>query len=97
MRHLVDHIRRAIVADRYVIGIHADNNLEKRDLPLWVIVHATLEADWATVAVRPRSKPNPSIRLRVTLPTGEQAITIWSWVMPDAEAKLVTVFFQDAV
>jgi hypothetical protein len=94
MGNLVESIRRAIVQERYVIGSHASRQLEIRDLPIWAIVNGTLEANWARVRTRHRSRPNPSIRLAILLPTGEQATVIWSWVLPDALAKLVTVFFE---
>ena len=93
MGQLAQDILQAIQRDEYAIGVHAMLRLRQRGIPAWQAVAASLEGE--LMAEDQSAEPNPKIELRVLLPDGEQAKTVWSWLAPDHAAKLVTIHFFD--
>lgn len=79
--------------DRYVIAWHADDRCEERSVTAWQLVAGLAEAE--LVRERPRSRPNPSVVVRQTLPDGLEVEVIRAWLSDSRRAKLVTVFFRD--
>ena len=49
----------------------------------------------ALIVERSKSKPNPSIEVRETLPDGTEFKAVWSYLRESRVAKLVTVHFFD--
>ena len=93
MSKLFDQIKRAVRHDCFLVGWHVDERFEERGVSNWQIVSGLEDAE--LVRERPRSKPNPSIVVRQTLPDGTEIEVIWSWLAKNSEAKLVTVYFRD--
>jgi hypothetical protein len=93
MGKLHEQIREAVKEDRFIVGWHADERCEEREVTDWQIV-AGLE-DAVLVRERPRSKPNPSIVVRQELADGTAVEVIWSWLSESRRAKLVTVYFRE--
>ena len=93
MGKLYDQIRQAVREDRFVVGWHADEMCEEREVTDWQIVAGLEQA--ALVRERPRSKPNPSIVVRQELADGTEVEVIWSWLSESRRAKLVTVYFSE--
>jgi len=52
-------------------------------------------ADGELIAEKPRSRPNPSVELRESLPDGTEFKAVWSFLRQSGVAKLVTVHFFD--
>jgi hypothetical protein len=93
MGKLFDQICKAVKEDRFVVGWHADEKCEEREVTDWQII-AGLE-DATLVRERPRSKPNPSIVVKQELADGTEVEVIWSWLSDTRRAKLVTVYFPE--
>lgn len=93
MGRLFNQIKRAVREDRFVVGWHADERCEEREVTDWQIVRGLEGAE--LVCERPRTKPNPSVVVRQFLEDGSEVEVIWSWLASTGEAKLVTVYFQD--
>jgi uncharacterized protein DUF4258 len=93
MGKLYDTIRHLVADDKYVVGDHASERLEERGIMEWQAVAAL--ADGELIVERPRSKPNPTVEVRETLPDGTEFKAVWSWLRQSGVAKLVTVHFFD--
>ncbi len=79
--------------DRYIVSWHADERCEERGVTDWQLVLGLAEAE--LLRERPRSRPNPSVVVRQTLPDGAEVEVVWSWLSQSRRAKLVTLFFRD--
>ncbi len=93
MGRLFSEIRQLVAEDMYVVGEHASERLEERGIMEWQAV-ASLE-DGELIAEKPRSKPNPTIEVRESLPDGTEFKAVWSLLRQSGVAKLVTVHFFD--
>ena len=93
MGRLFDIIRELVAADRYVVGQHAVERLEDRDMMEWQVVAGV--ADATLTAERPEAVPNPAIELLELLPDGTEIKAVWSHLRQSGVAKLVTVHFLD--
>lgn len=93
MGRLFKTIQHLVSEDRYVIGEHASERLEERGIMEWQAVAAL--ADGELLAEKSRSKPNPSVEVRESLPDGTQFKAVWSHLRQSGVAKLVTVHFFD--
>jgi len=90
---LFDRIHEAVTQDRYLIGVHAANQLEDRGIPDWQVVAGV--ADGELIQERPNDRPNAAIEIRQVLPDGTPVKAIWSWLPHHRAAKLVTVHYFD--
>ena len=88
---LVDDIRSAIDAERFIVSNHADDRLRERLIELWQITSSF--EDGILIAERPSGTPNPSVVLDQTLPDGTTVRVVWSYVVSSGIAVLVTVHF----
>ncbi len=93
MGRLFDNIREAVRDDRFIVGWHADERCEEREVTDWQIVAGLEQAE--LVRERPASKPNPSVIVLQLLEDGTEVEVIWSWLAQSRRAKLVTVYFRD--
>jgi hypothetical protein len=93
MARLLDQILNAIKAERYVVSNHADDRLRERLIELWQITSSVEGAK--LIEERPNDTPNPSVVLEQTLPDGTAVRVVWSYVVSDGVAVLVTVHFID--
>jgi hypothetical protein len=93
MGQVFDLIRQLVDEDRYIVGQHAAERLEERDILEWQAV-AGLEDDVLLVE-RPDAKPNPAVKVRESLPDGMEFKAVWSHLQQSGVAKLVTVHFFD--
>src|SRR5439155_9079619 len=93
MGKLLDTVQRLVADEKYLVGQHASERLEERGIMEWQAV-AALE-DGELIAERPRSKPNPSVEVRESLPDGTEFKAVWSLLRQSGVAKLVTVHFFD--
>ena len=93
MGRLFDTIRQLVAEEKYVVGEHASERLEERGIMEWQAV-AALE-DGELIAEKPRSKPNPTIEVRESLPDATEFKAVWSLLRQSGVAKLVTVHFFD--
>jgi hypothetical protein len=90
-RDIVDS--RLVAEEKYVVGEHASERLEERGIMEWQAV-AALE-DGELIAEKPKSKPNPTIEVRESLPDATEFKAVWSLLPQSGVAKLVTVHFFD--
>ena len=93
MGKLFDQIKQAVADDRFIVGWHADERCEEREVTDWQLVSGLSEA--VIVKERPRSKPNPSIVVKLILEDGSEVEVVWSWLSETRRAKLVTVYFKE--
>src|SRR2546423_7146262 len=93
METLFDSIQRLVAEEKYVVGEHASERLEERGIMEWQAVAAL--ADGEQIAEKPRSKPNPTVEVRASLPDGMEFKAVWSLLRQSGVAKLVTVHFFD--
>ncbi|HJT76979.1 MAG TPA: DUF4258 domain-containing protein [Gemmataceae bacterium] len=93
MAQLFDTIRQLVVEEKYVVGQHASERLEERDIMEWQVV-AGLE-DGELIVERPDATPNPAVEVREILPNGTEFKAVWSYLRQSGVAKLVTVHFFD--
>ncbi len=93
MGRLYEKILSAVQAERYLVSWHADERCEEREISAWDIVAALDDAE--LLRERPRSKPNPSVVVRLVLVDGTEVEAVWSWLAETKEALLVTVYFRD--
>lgn len=92
MGRLADDIRR-LIQERYVIGVHASERLEQRDIMEWQVVDAAING--RLVAERPNARPNAVVEIRGLLPDGVEVTTVWSLLRRSGVAKLVTVYYAE--
>ena len=93
MGKLFDKIREAVANDRFVVSWHADERCEERGVTAWQLVAGLQDAE--LIRERPRSKPLPSVVVRIELVDGSAVEVIWAWNADSRRAKLVTVYFRD--
>jgi hypothetical protein len=93
MADLFHEICMAIDAERYVVGIHADERLRERRITAWQIIAGVREG--TVIKSRLNDRPNPCIEIRQSLADGTPVKTVWAWLAADQTAKLVTVHFFD--
>lgn len=93
MGALFDKIRVAVDEGRYLIGLHAANQLDDRGIADWQIV-AGLE-EGTLLRERPSDRPNPAVEVEQILADGTPIKAVWSWLPQHRAAKLVTVHYFD--
>jgi len=93
MGRLFDTIRQLVAEDKYVVGQHASERLEERNIMEWQVV-AGLK-DGVLIAERPDAVPNPAVEVRESLPDGTDFKAVWSHLRQSGIAKLVTVHYFD--
>lgn len=93
MGELFQVIRRLVVNDQYVVGLHAAERLEERGIMEWQAV-AGLD-DGELLMEHLDASPNPAIEVRETLPDGTEIKAVWSHLRMSQVAKLVTIHFFD--
>ena len=93
MESLFELICRLVAEENYLVGLHASERLEERDIMDWQAV-AGLD-DGELLAERPEAAPNPCVEVRETLPDGTEFKAVWSYLAHAGVAKLVTVHFFD--
>ncbi|HKQ49028.1 MAG TPA: hypothetical protein VJZ71_13240 [Phycisphaerae bacterium] len=93
MGKLFDQIREAVEEGRYLIGVHAGNQLDERGIPDWQVV-AGLDEGVLRIE-RPSAQPNPVVEVEELLPDGTTVNAVWSWLPHHRAAKLVTVHYFD--
>ncbi len=90
---LFDTVCRLVREEKYLIGQHASERLEERDIMEWQAVAGL--ADGVLIAERPAAVPNPTVEVREMLPDGTEFKAVWSYLARSGVAKLVTVHFFD--
>ena len=93
MGKLFAAIQRLVAEEKYIIGQHASERLEERGIMEWQAVAAL--ADGELIAEKPKSKPNPTVEVRESLPDGTEFKAVWSHLGHSGVSKLVTVHFFD--
>ena len=93
MNRLFSHIRELVMADRYMVGDHAVEQLDARGILEWQVVVGTESG--MLVIERPDAKPNPAVEVDVVLADGTTVKAVWAWLRQADIAKLVTVHFYD--
>ena len=93
MGTLFSHIRQLVLEGKYVIGQHASERLDERDVMEWQVVDGM--EDGILLAERPSAMPNPAIEVRIQLADGVEVKAVWSHLISVDAAKLVTVHFFD--
>jgi len=93
MAGLFERIRAAVIAERYIIGVHAAERLDEREIPDWQVVEGI--ATGLTICERPADWPNPIVEVEQLLPDGTRVKAVWAWVAYHQVAKLVTVHYFD--
>ena len=93
MPELFDRIRTAVAERRYLIGVHAGNQLDDRGIPDWQVVAGL--ANGVLICERPHDKPNPAVEVEQLLPDRTPVKAVWSWLPHQKVAKLVTVHYFD--
>ena len=93
MGKLFNRIREAVAENRYLIGVHAANQLDERGIPDWQVVVGVDEG--VLLTERPNDRPNPVVEIEQLLPDGTHVKAIWSWLPHHRAAKLVTVHYFD--
>jgi hypothetical protein len=93
MGRLFDTIRALVAEAKYIIGEHASERLEERDIMEWQAAAGL--ADGELIVERPKTKPNPSIEVLEILSDGTEFKAVWSHLRTSGVAKLVTVHYFD--
>lgn len=93
MSKLVEDIRAAIAAGRYVFEGHARERCAARHVESWQVAAGV--ADGRVLKVRPNDVPFPAVEFDITLADGTAVKCVWSWINGQRAAKLVTVHFYD--
>jgi hypothetical protein len=93
MPKLHQQICDLVAGGRYVVGEHAAERLEERDIMEWQVVESL--GDGKLLKERPRAKPNPAIEVDQMLPDGTEIKAVWSFLKKSGVAKLVTVHYYD--
>ncbi len=93
MGQLLDTIRLLVAEEKYVVGQHASERLEERDILEWQVVVGL--QDGKLIVERPDATPNPVVEVRESLPDGAEIKAVWSHLRQSGVAKLVTVHFFD--
>jgi hypothetical protein len=93
MGQLFNTIQQLVADEKYVVGDHASERLEERGIMEWQAVAAL--TDGKLIIEKSRSKPNPTVEVRESLPDGTEFKAVWSLMRQSGVAKLVTVHFFD--
>ncbi len=93
MGRLFDTVRQLVLEEKYVIGLHASERLEERNIMEWHVI-AGIESG-ELIAERPGATPNPVVEVRASLPDGTAIKAVWLHLPQSGVAKLVTVHFFD--
>ena len=93
MSELFERIREAVAQGRYVVGVHAGNQLDERGILDWQVAHGIAEGIF--LRERPSAQPNPVVEVEQLLPDGMPIKAVWSWLPFHQAAKLVTVHYFD--
>lgn len=93
MATLFEKIKQLVEEERYLVGYHASERLEGRDIMEWQAV-AGLK-DGQLISERPDAVPNPAVEVRESLPDGSEIKAVWSYLPESGVAKLVTVHYFD--
>ena len=93
MGQLFNTIRQLVAEEKYVVGQPAAERLEERGIMEWQAVAALKNGE--LIAEKPKSKPNPTVEVRESLPDGTEFKAVWSHLRQSGVAKLVTVHFFD--
>jgi hypothetical protein len=91
MGTLFTRIKAAVADGRYVVSVHAAEQLRERGIPEWQTVLG-LETG-RLLSERPDDTPNPSIEVQQWLPDGTPIMAIWAWLSQSRLARLVTVHY----
>ena len=91
MQQLFDVICKLVAEDKYVVGQHAVERLEERNVMEWQVVAGVADAE--LIAERLEAEPNPAVELLESLPDGTDIKAVWSYLRQSGVAKLVTVHF----
>jgi hypothetical protein len=78
---------------RYVVSQHAVERLDERSILEWQVVDGVEHS--VVVAEHPNDTPNPSVEARQLLADGTEVKAVWSHIVSDDIAKLVTVHYLD--
>ena len=93
MRPLRQDLLRAVGDGRFLVTRHATERLRSRRIPLWQVVDVTLTARiWFE---HPHRLPHPTAECHGVLPDGRTLCAVWSWVVLEQEARLVTAFVPE--
>ena len=93
MGRLFDAIRSLVVQGRYVVGQHAAERLDERGVLEWQVVDGI--ANGSLIAEQPNAQPNPAVEVRQSLADGTDVKAVWSHLVSEDVAKLVTVHYFD--
>jgi hypothetical protein len=93
MENLFNIIRDLVAGERYIVGQHAAERLEERDVLEWQVVVGV--ADATLIGDHPEATPNPTVELAESLPDGTAVKAVWAHLRQSGVAKLVTVHFFD--
>lgn len=93
MGQLFDTVRQLVAEGKYVVGQHASERLEERNIMEWHVVAGLEDGD--LIAERPDVTPNPTVEVSESLPDGTAVKAVWSHLRRSGVAKLVTVHFFD--
>ena len=91
MGRLSQKIKSAVARGRYVVGVHAGNQLDDRGIADWQVVAGLAQGE--LLCERPRAIPNPAIEVEERLADGTRIKAVWSWLRRLRAAKLVTVHY----
>ncbi|MGL6097692.1 MAG: DUF4258 domain-containing protein [Fimbriiglobus sp.] len=90
---LHETIRQLVADEKYIIGIHATERLDERDILEWQVVAGLDEGK--LILEREDASPNPAVEVLQDLPDGIEFKAVWSYLAHSGVAKLVTVHFFD--
>ena len=93
MGRLFETIRGLVARGQYVVGQHAAERLDERGVLEWQVVDGIGEG--SLIAERPDAQPNPAVEVRQSLADGTDVKAVWSHLVSDDVAKLVTIHFFD--
>jgi len=88
---LFETIRENVARGRYIVGQHAAERLEDRDILEWQVVDGI--ENGLLIVERPNGSPNPAIEVRQLLADGTEIKAVWSYMISVDMAKLVTIHF----
>ncbi len=93
MGQLFSTIQQLVADEKYVVGEHASERLDERGIMEWQAVMALKDGE--LIAEKLRSRPNPTVEVRESLPNSTEFKAVWSLLRRSGVAKLVTVHFFD--
>lgn len=95
MGELFQTIRKLVAEEKYLVGLHASERLDERDIMEWQAVEGLQAGD--LIAENPGATPNPTVEVRQSLPDGTEYKAVWAYLRNSNVAKLVTVHYFDWV